>query len=460
MSKKVACAATMVVWFLCIAESAFGRTYYIDFDRGADGNHGTTRKSAWKRCPGMVGFAGRYRHTPGDRFVFKGGCTWPASVLPLTIQESGVSGAVDRFGTDHAWFTGATWSRPVLAGEHSQKQLLCANAKSFFVVDDIAFVDFGSAGLWNGGKAIDICACSHYTLTRCNVAPQAWIGMYLHSFSGASEEDILIDGNDISASGQAIVVAVEAPGTVMRRVTISGNVIHDLSSQIVGATHGDGIHTWNSVQNDRSQFICDLTIKDNRFYGDFSCGDGGNASMTALIYLTDPGRRAMIYGNELTYSATTRFASLIWVRFFDSVAVFNNTLVLNGKKGGIGIIAGQGDPGKRVWIKNNIIYGAKYCYYIYEDARPTTVIDNNDCLSTGPAMAFWGAMGMTWYEWRRAGNDRKGIRADPEFHGPDDFRLRASSPCLNRAERLEDVPFLTPEAVNKWRHIGAREQSE
>ena len=412
-----------LVFALCTASA---RTYYVDYDTGSDAHSGISRESAWKRCPGMTGFTGAYRHQAGDRFIFKGGCVWPATALPFTIKNSGTDRNPDIYTTDHTWFKGSLWAQPAFSAQHSRTQLLYANGKSFFVIDDLRFIDFGKARIENGGKALDLCACSHYAITNCAIAPQAWIGLYCHSFSGAAEEDVLIDHNDISAAGQAIVIAVEAPGTRMNRITISNNAIHDLSSQIVGETHGDGIHTWNSVQDDHSQFISDLTIRGNRFYGDFSCGDAGGASMTSLIYLTDPGKRALISGNELTYSATTHFSSLIWVRYFDSVAVVNNTLVMDTAQGGIGIIVGQGDAGKRVCIKNNIITGAKYCYYIYEDACATTTIDRNDCITTGPTVAFWNLKGKTGPEWRQLGNDINGIRADPP---------------LSRADSLDDGCF-------------------
>jgi hypothetical protein len=443
-----------LVFTFCIMSAG---TYYIDYDNGADAHGGVSKESAWKRCPGMIGFSGTYRHQAGDRFVFKGGCVWPATVLPLTIKKSGTLNHVDIFTTDHTWFTGPLWTQPIFSGKHSRTQLLYADSKSFFVINDLKFIDFGTAGIENGGKAIDVCACSHYAITYCTFAPQAWIGLYLHSFSGATEEDVLIDHNDISAAGQAIVVAVEAPKTRMNRVTISNNAIHDLSSQIVGKTHGDGIHTWNSVQDDHSQFISDLEISDNRFYGDFSCGDAGTASMTSLIYLTDPGKRAIISGNELAYSATIHFSSLIWIRYFDSVAVINNTLVMDTAQGGIGIIVGQGDAGKRVSIKNNIITGAKYCYYIYEDACATTVIDNNDCITTGPTVAFWDLVGKTWSEWRQMGNDISGIRVDPQFRSRTDFRLGPSSPCIGRADSLTNVYYTEEDARKNRRDIGAHE---
>ena len=427
-------------FMLCTASA---RTYYIDYTNGSDRNGGIAKTAAWKHCPGMSKFSGIYWHQAGDRFVFKGGVIWPALTLPLVIKNSGIPGSPDIFTSDSTWFSGKTWKQPVLSAQHARKQLLDANGRSFFVIDNLAFIDYGRAGIENGGKPIDINGCSDYSIRNCTIAPQSWIGLYLHSYSGLTEENIIIDRNDISAAGQAIVVAVEAPRTRIKQVLISNNAIHDLSTQIVGETHGDGIHTWNSDSKDHSQYIIDLVIRDNKFYGNFSCGDSsakraGNppvlASMTSLIYLTDPGKRALISGNTLTYSAATHFSSLIWIRNFDSVAIVNNTLVMDTAQGGIGIIVGQGDAGRKVLIQNNIITNAKYCYYVYEDAILTTHINTNVCMTTGPTVAYWNLVGKTWPQWQQLGNDTKGFLGDPLFKSATDFELQQTSPGIGRAD--------------------------
>jgi Right handed beta helix region len=403
-------------WFLLTAthcSEPFAKTYYIDFEEGSDANQGIAKEAPWKRSPGMRGFRGTYRHHAGDSMIFKGGGIWPQSTLPLSIKHSGTARRSDAYTSDRTWFRGAAWAQPVLDARHSLTPLIVADKQSHFVIDDLKLVDYGSAGIANDGKAIDMHACEHFIIRRCTVAPQSWIGLYIHSYSGKTESDILIDGNDISSAGQAIAIAVEAPHSQMHRVTISRNSIHDLASQIVGQTHGDGIHTWNSAQNDPTQFIRDLTIRDNRFYGDFSRVGEGTASMTSMIYVTDPGKRAIITGNSLSYTKTTRFASLIWVRSFDSVLVEDNTLVMDTAQGNIGIIIGQGGPGKRVEIKNNRFHGAKYCYYIYPDAVATTRIDGNACVTTGPTVAYWDLVGKTWPEWQAMGHDIRGTRTAP-----------------------------------------------
>jgi len=101
---------------LCAA-TGWCATYYIDYEGGADSNGGLSRTSAWKTAPGMVGFAGSYVHQAGDIFVFKGGVTWPASTLPLTISASGQSGAVDQYRSDPTWFSGASFELPVFDGQ-------------------------------------------------------------------------------------------------------------------------------------------------------------------------------------------------------------------------------------------------------------------------------------------------------------------------------------------------------
>src|SRR5674536_23253 len=72
--------------FLLHAAPVLSATYYIDYNAANDSANGTTTSTPWKRSPGMVGFTGRYSHSAGDIFVFKGGVTWPAAVLPSTIK--------------------------------------------------------------------------------------------------------------------------------------------------------------------------------------------------------------------------------------------------------------------------------------------------------------------------------------------------------------------------------------
>ena len=79
-----------------LAKSSWAATYYIDYASGTDSNTNTIN-TPWKTCPGMVGFHGSYTHSAGDKFVFKGGSTWPSTVLPLTIAYSGTSGRIDTY---------------------------------------------------------------------------------------------------------------------------------------------------------------------------------------------------------------------------------------------------------------------------------------------------------------------------------------------------------------------------
>jgi hypothetical protein len=62
----------------------------------------------------MNGFSGSYSHSAGDRFIFKGGVTWPNSALGLLITNSGSSSSNrDYYGVDKTWFVGASWARPI-----------------------------------------------------------------------------------------------------------------------------------------------------------------------------------------------------------------------------------------------------------------------------------------------------------------------------------------------------------
>ena len=95
-----------LVTAILVTTSARAATYYVDYTTGSDGNNGASRTTPWKRHPYMVGFSGNYNHTAGDRFIFKGGVTWPRSVFQLHILAGGASDSVrDYYGADSSWYS-------------------------------------------------------------------------------------------------------------------------------------------------------------------------------------------------------------------------------------------------------------------------------------------------------------------------------------------------------------------
>jgi hypothetical protein len=73
------------VFFIFLSSAPLpAATFYIDFAFGADNNVGASKTAPWKHSPGMPGCTSNclgHAPAPGDRFIFKGGVTWPSSSL-------------------------------------------------------------------------------------------------------------------------------------------------------------------------------------------------------------------------------------------------------------------------------------------------------------------------------------------------------------------------------------------
>jgi hypothetical protein len=111
---SIAMLRLLAVLFLSLTSVAHAATYYIDYVSGSDANSGTSKTAPWQRHPYMKGFAGKYYHSAGDHFIFKGGVTWPRAAFPMIIAGSGSSAtANDYYGVDQTWFAGTSWVRPI-----------------------------------------------------------------------------------------------------------------------------------------------------------------------------------------------------------------------------------------------------------------------------------------------------------------------------------------------------------
>ena len=175
------------------ALSASGATYYVSWSTGSDADLGTSTGTAWKRCPGMTGFTGAYVHASGDRFIFRGGVTWPVGAFPFAITAGGASNASrDYYGIDTNWFFGAgPWTRPVfdfentiVGGGGTSSSGVLFNSASFATVEGIqmkrhrAPLQYGATTLGITGTSSSI------TITNCDIGDWSTTGTGAGSDAG------------------------------------------------------------------------------------------------------------------------------------------------------------------------------------------------------------------------------------------------------------------------------------
>src|SRR5277367_642023 len=115
----------------------------------SDSNAGTSKTAAWLHAPGMTNCTANcasYNPVAGDQIIFRGGDTWHfgnSSAVPYVgaadsngakwdVGFSGTAGNCDPsdtagatrtsciyLGVDTTWFSGASWTRPVMSGDNT-----------------------------------------------------------------------------------------------------------------------------------------------------------------------------------------------------------------------------------------------------------------------------------------------------------------------------------------------------
>ncbi|MFQ9509961.1 MAG: Ig-like domain-containing protein [Lachnospiraceae bacterium] len=78
-----------------IAQAAgSGTTYYVDAENGNDVNLGTTPEKAWKTLDRVNAIT----YQPGDKILFKAGCTWNGVLKPTGSGTEGAPIVIDKYG--------------------------------------------------------------------------------------------------------------------------------------------------------------------------------------------------------------------------------------------------------------------------------------------------------------------------------------------------------------------------
>jgi hypothetical protein len=166
-----------------------GRTFYIATS-GSDSNSGTSKSSPWLHIPGESGCTANCAATtpgPGDNFIFRGGdhwhedsgagpgigftqWQWSGSGTSCDVYN-GKTGSCIYIGVDTSWYTGSSWTRPIIDYDNPPSTSAVSSCKyannnsliifnmntaSYVTFDDFEIVgncqadaDDGQPSIWN-----------------------------------------------------------------------------------------------------------------------------------------------------------------------------------------------------------------------------------------------------------------------------------------------------------------------
>lgn len=442
----------LFILFIFFSTQTFAATYYIDQSASDDSANGTSTSTPWKRCPGMVGFAGSYSHAAGDIFIFKGGETWGAAELPLTIANSGSSGNIDQYTVDTSWYTGASYSAPTLDGEATDNQCVYALDKSYWQLNGLVLTNSADNGLHISGDSnyiyIDNCTVSYasdYGIYINVAIDYIWIRNNLITYNGVhglnwenGSTNHVITGNTVSYNGQdtSNQYSTGIIGVGNNTLIDNNDVHHNCYAETKSYGHGIylGYDCSNTVvsnnlvhDNPSGNGIvtrCSAEIYNNRAYDNYYAGIAvstfGASAYTVNVYYN------VMTGNYYGfYDAGTGDGSL-------TLNVYNNTIYHNTSTDFSSYpkeVRFRYD--NAITFKNNIVFGDNSNDEYYVDDTLTNFTASNNILRYGDI--YYNAATRTWAYWTETLLfDTSGSSvADPLFKSATDFRLQSTSPAID-----------------------------
>jgi hypothetical protein len=249
--RRAAWASHLAFALLSGVAASQAATYYIDYNGGNDSNSGTSKSAPWKHCPAMEPFSGSYTHQDGDRFIFKGGVTWPRAAVPLYITVGGAAGNHDYYGVDKTWFAGASWTRPVFTSNglpfvnfpfdtHRENMIRIYGSNSQYVtIDNLHITGWAVTNQYRNntdGYGINVYSSGNVLVTNC----------YIGNWTPAAPQD---GGGCLGADWQ-VVGFREAYDCILEGPL---SIDPKFKSDPGGVTAGNGARRWTRVQR------CDIS---------------------------------------------------------------------------------------------------------------------------------------------------------------------------------------------------------
>jgi len=243
-----------------------GTTYYIDWENGDDANDGITKDTPWQRAPGMrgcwVGDTGGNANAKriaggvaGDQFILKGGVTWPKEALSWDWYfGSGTEADPIYFGVDLTWYSGASWSRPILDVQGTETNMSPEGIVSMMraygnrhVIDNIEFT--GVAQLHGGNNGYGATMLSHGTSSPSGgEIKNCYFHGWSHGPTTAGIWDSGVDAGQIAGDNSRVINTGTIGGEPDFDLKVHHNVIDgsDTTGDMIQAYRGSAGHFYNN----------------------------------------------------------------------------------------------------------------------------------------------------------------------------------------------------------------------
>jgi hypothetical protein len=287
------------------AEAQTAKTYYIDYAGGSNSNSGTSNSAPWKTHPYMQtggactgsGSAPAYNHVAGDRFIFKGGATWPAACFGMNVANGGNSSVQDYYGADPNWFAGGSFthpvfdlanSAPVATGPLGGRNVIWVSG-GFITFDNIEIKRQFIAGGHSGPNTGYDCGI-YFNGTNGNIVQNG----YFH--------DWVSDAANINAGFSNCAGGI---GQNSGSYTADSMTIGDAAGSPVpfGGCFANAAEVKNSTCHDVSQGVNGYgSVHDSEFYGITDVATRSpyaNGIHTNVIQQTYPGGSGSVYNNVI-----------------------------------------------------------------------------------------------------------------------------------------------------------------
>lgn len=376
--------------------NALAATYYIDYASGSDSNKGTLETTPWQHQPYMQGWTGNYTHQPGDRFIFKGGVTWPHTCFQMTISTGGSATASDYYGVDKSWYSGSSWSRPIFSGDSvtlasgQNASIITLYETTYVTIDNIEITGllidsntFAVSSILNQSSnfvTIQNCYIHHWDASSNVTQDDARGGIIGNFWSPFTNDHFIVDSCIITNADNT----TKMNGVATRCVgTVKNTTIHDVPTAD----------------------LFDSNVHDCVFYNiNYPVSDFDPAYHTNLAYTSPGNGTSSVYNNIFhdSQAGAQLYLEPCYNNTNGTIYAFNNVMYNIGGGGGGDILAdseGGGAGCGTVYIFDNTLQSTgSLIRYLVRTAGSSyigkMVIANNHLITDGSPFVV-GSGGIT-----------------------------------------------------------------